>query len=147
MPISLPQIGESVLSEDCQELCTCTASGDVKCEATKCKADESCQVKDGHRGCYLKKCLLETNGAFTLFNGRSGAISAMGAYEIIKVCDNALVEEWFRVVVTLQDCGKTGLKSVVAVYVYFNDLIVTVNSKHETWVSHLVYLLLNIVYG
>nr|XP_046181870.1 IgGFc-binding protein-like [Oncorhynchus gorbuscha] len=129
------KIGESVLSEDCQELCTCSASGDVKCETTKCKADESCQVKDGHRGCYLKKCLLETNGAFTLFNGRSGAITAMGAYEIIKVCDNALVEEWFRVVVALQACGKTGLKSVVAVYVYFNDLIVTVNSKHETWIN------------
>ncbi|KAM9419012.1 IgGFc-binding protein-like [Salvelinus alpinus] len=129
------KIGESVLSEDCQELCTCTASGDVKCEATKCKADESCQVKNGHRGCYLKKCLLETNGAFTLFNGRSGAITAMGNYEIINVCDNALVEEWFRVVVTLQACGKTGLKSVVAVYVYFNDLIVTVNSKHETWIN------------
>ncbi|KAK6327240.1 hypothetical protein J4Q44_G00028850 [Coregonus suidteri] len=129
------KIGESVLSEDCQELCTCTASGEVKCEATKCKADESCQVKNGHLGCYLKNCLLETNGAFTLFNGRSGAITAMGAYEIIKVCDNALVEEWFRVVVTLQACGKSGLKSVVAVYVYFNDLMITVNSKHETWIN------------
>ncbi|KAK6323521.1 hypothetical protein J4Q44_G00058600 [Coregonus suidteri] len=43
--------------------------------------------------------------------------------------------KWFRVVVKLQACGKTGLKSVVAVYVYFNDLIVTVNSKHETWIN------------
>ncbi|XP_041740717.1 IgGFc-binding protein-like [Coregonus clupeaformis] len=43
--------------------------------------------------------------------------------------------KWFRVVVKLQACGKTGLKSVVAVYVYFNDLIVTVNSKHEPWIN------------
>ncbi|XP_044028599.1 IgGFc-binding protein-like [Siniperca chuatsi] len=58
----------------------------------------------------------------------------MGAYDIITHCDESAAD-WFRVVAKLQECNPTGVKSVVAVYIYFNDLSVTVTDKQETWVS------------
>ncbi|KAM4631486.1 IgGFc-binding protein-like [Polymixia lowei] len=78
---------------------------------------------------------METGGIVTLFNGRTGTVSAMGAYEIIAHCDQSGMSEWFRVVAKVQECSLTGLKSVVAVYVFFSDQIVTVTDKHETWVN------------
>uniref|UniRef100_UPI003AAD5D82 alpha-tectorin-like n=1 Tax=Centroberyx gerrardi TaxID=166262 RepID=UPI003AAD5D82 len=128
------KIGESVLSDNCRELCTCTAAGYVQCEDFACKASESCQVKQGSLGCFPKQCVMKAGGSFSLFSGRDGIISAMGAYEIITHCDQSAAD-WFRVVAKLQECSLTGLKSVVAIYVYFNDVIVTVTDKQETWVN------------
>lgn len=70
----------------------------------------------------------------TLFSGTTGIVSVMGAYEIITHC-NQSAADWFRVVAKLQECTVTGVKSIAAVYVYFNDLSVTVTDKQETWVN------------
>ena len=77
---------------------------------------------------------METGGSITLFSGTTGIISVMAAYELIYHCDQSAAD-WFRVVAKLQECPLTGVKSVVAVYVYFNDLIVTVTDRQETWVG------------
>lgn len=94
-----------------------------------------CEVKNGMRGCYPKQCLMEVGGAFSLFNGRTGSITSDGDYEMIKLCDPAMVEQWFRVVVRLEACQETGQRSVKAVYVFFHDMMLSVNYKHETWVN------------
>ncbi|XP_051246250.1 IgGFc-binding protein-like [Dicentrarchus labrax] len=77
---------------------------------------------------------METGGSITLFSGTTGTIPVMGAYEIITHCDE-LAADWFRVVAKLQECTPTAVKSVVAVYIFFNDLSVTVTDKQETWVN------------
>lgn len=60
---------------------------------------------------------------------------SVGAYELVKVCDNGLEAEWFRVVVEVGTFGN--LKSVVAVYVYFEEVFITVTSNQDTWVCFL----------
>ncbi|XP_063040860.1 IgGFc-binding protein-like isoform X2 [Engraulis encrasicolus] len=129
------KIGETVVNDDCTERYTCEASGKVKVEKIHCKSDEICKVKEGVRKCYQRDCLYESDGAFTTFSGHGGNVDVSGAFEIIKLCDGALVEEFFRVVVKLAACGNSGLKRVEAVYVFFEDMAITINAKHETWVN------------
>ncbi|XP_044191762.1 IgGFc-binding protein-like [Thunnus albacares] len=128
------KIGESVLSDNCQQRCSCTAFGEVQCEDFSCSATEYCQIKNGIMGCHPKQCRIEAGGSITLFSGPTGTIAVMGAYEIITHCNQSSAE-WFRVVVKLQECSVTGEKSIVAVYVYFSDLSVTINDKQDTWVN------------
>ncbi|KAL2080138.1 hypothetical protein ACEWY4_023931 [Coilia grayii] len=129
------KMGESVINDNCTERYTCEASGKVKVEHIHCKSDEVCKVKEGVRKCYQRDCLFEADGALTTFSGAGGKVDLSGAFEIIKVCDGALVEEWFRVVVKLHKCGNSGLKRIEAVYVFFEGLAITVNAKHETWAN------------
>ncbi|XP_034748628.1 IgGFc-binding protein-like [Etheostoma cragini] len=128
------KIGESVLSDNCQQRCNCTTSGEFKCEHFSCSVTENCQLNNGIFGCHPKQCRMGAGGSITLFSGVTGLISVMGAYEIITHCDESAAD-WFRVVAKLQECTLTGVKSVVAVYVYFNDLSVTVTDTQETWVN------------
>lgn len=123
-----------MLSDNCQQRYTCTKSGEGQYEDFSCSATENCELKNGILGCYPKQCRLGTGGSFTLFSGTTGTISVMGAYEIIEHC-NESAADWFRVVAKLQECTVNGVKSVVAVYIYFNDLSVTVTDKQETWVG------------
>lgn len=133
MLYSPSQIGESVLSDNCQQRCNCTTAG-VQCEDVSCRPEKSCQLKNGVYGCYPRQCQMETGGSITLFSGVTGTISVMGAYEIIVHC-NESSPDWFRVVAMLQQCTLTGVKSVVSVYIFFNDLSVTVTNEQDTWVS------------
>ncbi|XP_037649588.1 IgGFc-binding protein-like [Sebastes umbrosus] len=128
------KIGESVLSDNCQQRCNCTASRGVECEHFSCNVAEKCQVNKGILGCHPKQCQMGNEGSITLFDGTTGTISVMGAYEILTHHDES-APDWFRVVAKLQECTATGAKSVVAVYVYFNDLSVTVTDTQETWVN------------
>lgn len=130
----LLQIGESIITDDCQELLTCLDTGIVNIESISCKSDEVCRVQNGVRGCYPKQCVLETGGSFTIFNGTTWTISSNGAFDLVKICDGANTVNWFRVVVELQACN-TGALKPAAIYVFFGDVLITVNSKHEIWVS------------
>lgn len=99
----------------------------------KCGADEICQVKNGVRGCYPKQCLLKNAGSFTLFNGTTWNIPSMGAFDLVKVCGDTVIGVWFRVVAVLQE--RTGVLSTAAVHIFFENVLVTVNSQNEIWVS------------
>nr|XP_023659488.1 IgGFc-binding protein-like isoform X1 [Paramormyrops kingsleyae] len=129
------KIGESVISEDCRKTCTCQASGAVVCKLAECKADETCQIRNGKRGCYKNQCLLKSGGDFTLFNGISGDITIKGSYNILELCDQTVLTEWFRMVADVQMCGQAGDASVVAVHTFFEDMFITINNHHDVWVS------------
>lgn len=98
-----------------------------------CNPNEICQVENGVRGCYPKQCLLEAAGSFTLFNGTTWNIPSMGAFDLVKVCDDTVVGIWFRVVAVLQE--SSGVLSTAAVHVFFDNVLVTVASQNEIWVS------------
>ncbi|XP_017338014.1 IgGFc-binding protein [Ictalurus punctatus] len=125
------KIGEVVVTDDCQEKLICQKSGIVKQESMKCNADEVCQAESGVRGCYPKQCMLEAAGSFTLFNGTTWNIPSMGAFELVKVCDDTVIGIWFRVVAVLQE--KTGVLSTSAVHIFFENAIVTVTSQNDIW--------------
>ncbi|XP_023659724.2 IgGFc-binding protein-like [Paramormyrops kingsleyae] len=129
------KIGESVISEDCRKTCTCQASGAVVCKLAECKADETCQIRNGKRGCYKNQCLLKSGGDFTLFNGISGDITIKGSYNILELCDQTVLTEWFRVVADVQMCGQAGDASVVAVHTFFEDMLITINNHHDVWLN------------
>lgn len=133
------QIGGFIISDDCHRISTCQASGVILSRNMTCNTDESCQIKNGVMGCYLKQCLLGSNGTLTPFSGADGTITEPGAYEVIQVCDQAQTSDWFRVVVKLEICSP-GVNTIVAVYVFLSELVITVDSKHNIWVSVLIMM-------
>lgn len=88
-------------------------------------------VKDGKMGCYLQQCSLESNGTVTAFSGDVTAFTQPGAYVILQNCNETA--DWFRVVAKMEMCSR--VNTVLAVYVYFDDATVTINHKHNVWVS------------
>ncbi|KAG7278197.1 hypothetical protein CRUP_002159 [Coryphaenoides rupestris] len=128
-------IGQSVLMDDCQQLCTCTLAGHFHCMDTKCGIAESCEIQNGLQGCFPKQCV-QTGGSFTLFNGVTGAVKpTMAAYTLVEYCNSSASEEWFRVVAKLQTCSLTASQSVSTVYVFCSDMMVAITDKLETWVN------------
>lgn len=70
-----------------------------------------------------------------MFGGMGGTIDVMGTFQIVKICDGALAADWFRVVVHMGKCGKSGLKRIDTIDVFFEEFVIMINSKHETWVT------------
>lgn len=134
--ISILQIGESEIQEGCHKRITCQPSGEVTYEFIKCNGYEICQNQNGVRGCYPAQCLIEAGASITLFSGISGGLTETGAYEIVKVCNDTLDAQWFRVVVEVLMCGETGFKGVAAAYVFYEGGIISVNRELSTWVSY-----------
>ncbi|KAM3858157.1 IgGFc-binding protein-like [Diretmus argenteus] len=128
------KIGDSVISDDCHRIHTCHTSGVVLSQNMTCNSDESCQVKNGVMGCHLKRCILGANGTLTTFSGEAGTITDPGTYEMIQVCDQTLTSEWFRVVVKLEMCTP-GVNTIMAVYVFFDNLIITMDNKRDIWIN------------
>lgn len=56
-----------------------------------------------------------------------------GAFEVASLCDERVIM-WFRVVVDVRVCSEGAAPTVATVYVFFKDLVVTVNSQYMTWV-------------
>lgn len=130
----VPQVGQSIITEDCHRIHTCQASGVVLSKNMSCDPNEHCQVKNGELGCYLQQCTVGPNATVTAFNGESSAITAPGAYEIIQNCEQSATSDWFRVVVKFNTCSP-GFNSFMAMYVFFTGAMIIVNNKHDVWVS------------
>ncbi|XP_040909680.1 IgGFc-binding protein-like [Toxotes jaculatrix] len=128
------KVGQSVITDDCHRIHTCQASGVVLSKNMTCDPNESCQVKNGVMGCLPQQCFLDSNGTLTAFTGESGTITVPGAYEIIQSCDQSQALDWFRVVVKLEMCTP-GTNTIVAVYVFFSEVMITVNNKHDIWIN------------
>lgn len=128
-------MGEAVVDKDCKSKCVCQASGLVKCEELSCASGEVCDIREGVRGCHVKQghCSVSQVAHLTSFDGMSGPIAALGAFEVASLCDET-AKLWFRVVVDVRLCSKGASPTVATVYVFFKDTAVTVNSQHVTWV-------------
>ncbi|XP_075995597.1 IgGFc-binding protein-like [Genypterus blacodes] len=128
------KVGESVITDNCRRKLICQDSGILLSQNITCEADELCQVKSGVMGCYLQQCFLGSNGTITPFSGDGGTITKSGTYEIIQNCEHNQTSHWFRVVVKLERCNP-GVNTILAVYVFFKDVMITVNYKHGVWIN------------
>ncbi|XP_056154019.1 IgGFc-binding protein-like [Lampris incognitus] len=129
------KIGESFMTDDCQKIHTCQASGVVLSQSMTCDSDEKCQVKNGAIGCYPQQCVLGAGGTLTLFSGEAGSVTEPGFYEILKVFDQAAASDWFRVVVKFDLCGTPAVNTVMAVYIFFDETVIAINNQHAVWVN------------
>ncbi|XP_044291083.1 IgGFc-binding protein-like isoform X2 [Varanus komodoensis] len=130
--------GNSVLSRNCTEQCTCRASNQVTCEETSCQDNEICGLRNGVRNCERKEgeCKLSAEGQLTSFDGASGKYLCSGVYDIASVCDENAAS-WFRVAVSIgQDCDDE-LAAGKAVYVYFREASITVKKNNKIWINGL----------
>ncbi|XP_035236114.1 IgGFc-binding protein-like [Anguilla anguilla] len=128
--------GQSVVSKDCDSVCTCHPSGAVLCKKLQCGSEETCRVQDGARGCHPKEgiCSVKPGGQFASFDGLAGTTSQLGAFEMAALCDQNSAQ-WFRVVVDVQLCETRDRSAVAAVYVFFKDTVIAVNSQREAWAN------------
>ncbi|KAL2080288.1 hypothetical protein ACEWY4_024081 [Coilia grayii] len=129
------KIGETIVSDDCSAKYVCPKSGVGKIEPMSCNADETCKVRNGIRGCYLKQCILGEDGAFSTFDGRVGHVEEHGMYDLVKICEDTVVDGWFRIMMNLQLCDKTGQISAAGIITFFDDVSIIINSKFEAWVN------------
>ncbi|KAM9316559.1 uncharacterized protein PAF06_007599 [Gastrophryne carolinensis] len=53
------KIGDSLVTEDCSQKCTCTNSSSVVCDDMQCNEDEQCTTSNQIRGCYIPSPCLE----------------------------------------------------------------------------------------
>ncbi|XP_040923803.1 IgGFc-binding protein [Betta splendens] len=130
-------VGQTAVDKNCTSRCVCQASGLIKCDSLSCGRGESCNVRDGVRGCHVQQgqCSVSPAGLFTSFDGMAGAVgAALGAFEAAALCDVAS-ELWFRVVLDVRVCAKGTPPAVAAVYVFFKEAVVSVNSQQETRVN------------
>ncbi|XP_069460993.1 IgGFc-binding protein-like [Ambystoma mexicanum] len=129
------KVGESIVTQDCGQKCTCGASGEVQCEQVACREDEACTFKNSKRGCYKRdgQCTITSDALLTTFDGLTGQVTAGSSHEVASLCDlNA--EAWFRTVVDIRTCSRpTGSSSTV--HVYFHNAAVAINQDRECWVN------------
>uniref|UniRef100_A0AAV2MDB6 VWFD domain-containing protein n=1 Tax=Knipowitschia caucasica TaxID=637954 RepID=A0AAV2MDB6_KNICA len=129
------KVGESVVDPQCQSTCVCQAPGIVKCEKTVCGSSEVCEVRDGVRDCHPTQgqCSIDKAAHLSTFDGLTGPMGDLGAFEVASLCDFTDAR-WFRVVVDVRRCGKGSLV-VDAVYVFFTNYSIAVNGQQEVWVN------------
>lgn len=128
------QVGESIISDDCHTIHICHASGVVVTQSMSCNSTEACQIQHGTRDCFPITCSLEGNGTLTSFVGDNIFLDT-GAFDIVKVCDPNVTDQWFRVVARFEMCGTPAINTIMVVYVYFSDLTFTITNNHGIWVS------------
>lgn len=88
-------------------------------------------------------CTLTSGAQLTTFDGASGEILSVGAYEVASVCDDT-ARAWFRVIVDVKDCHDGEVMAGAAVYVFFQGAFIAINKNKETWVRKpdLIHLVL-----
>lgn len=75
-----------------------------------------------------------TPGAyFTTFDGASGQLLYSGTYKVAALCNEAS-PNWFKVVMEVSKCRKDSVLSATAIFVFFREAFITVNSNMEAQV-------------
>ncbi|KAJ7304150.1 hypothetical protein JRQ81_011679 [Phrynocephalus forsythii] len=130
--------GETILSSNCSEKCTCRPSGQLTCEETSCPEGETCSLTANIRGCVRQEghCLITPGAWFTSFDGAKGKLLSNGIYKLASYCDE-MSPSWFKVVVDVNECDEHLAPAASAIYVFFRDAFITVNNM-ETWVNGLL---------
>ncbi|TFJ96016.1 SPFH/Band 7/PHB domain protein [Platysternon megacephalum] len=124
--------GESFVSSNCSEKCTCHASGEVICEETNCTEEEKCMLRNGVRSCVKQvgRCTLAPGIWFTSFDGVEREVLLDGAYELSSLCEGVALPS-FRMVVSVFREG--GLAVPDSISVFFDEGLIHVNKKKEIW--------------
>ncbi|XP_062996672.1 IgGFc-binding protein-like [Elgaria multicarinata webbii] len=131
--------GESIVSNDCSERCTCNPSGQLACQDTSCAVGETCALTGKVRGCQRQEgqCTLIPGAWFTSFDGAEGKLLSSGVYKIASYCDEDS-PSWFKVVVDVSECNEDAVPVGTAVYVFFREAFITVTNYKETWLNGLL---------
>ncbi|XP_067316856.1 IgGFc-binding protein-like [Anolis sagrei] len=129
------KIGESYLSNNCTEKCTCSSSGQLICMKTSCPAGAACQLRDSVPSCVKKdgECKLTPQAQLISFDGVSGKYMASGIYEMAVACDADAIT-WFRVLVSINQ-NHAGVAAGKDVYIYFPHGTILVKNNEHIWVN------------
>ncbi|XP_075046014.1 IgGFc-binding protein-like [Mixophyes fleayi] len=126
--------GESVVSEDCSQRCSCQ-SGVVSCASISCAANEVCQVREGLRSCQPREsqCTLSADYHFTTFDGVSGTFPTEGSYVMSSTCSKN-ANEHFIIVVDVRKCrGRTS--NGITLHIFTSQGLISVNGEQEIWLN------------
>ncbi|XP_006036205.3 IgGFc-binding protein-like isoform X1 [Alligator sinensis] len=129
---------ERVITSNCSEKCSCHTSGGLVCEATSCPVGRTCALRAGGLGCMMEegRCTLTPGAYFTTFDGASGQLLYSGTYKVAALCNEAS-PNWFKVVMEVSKCRKDSVLSATAIFVFFREAFITVNSNMEAQVNGL----------
>ncbi|PIK34072.1 putative IgGFc-binding protein [Apostichopus japonicus] len=98
--------GESYLSSDCTERCTCTA-GNLICEAMACDEFATCEIRNGETGCYClygftwdgekcyrapATCTAWGDPHYSTFDGQTYDFQGDCEYTMVEECNNSTFE-------------------------------------------------------
>lgn len=72
----------------------------------------------------------------TTFDGVGGRLPDSGTYKMAALCDERS-PHWFKVVVEVSECRDDGIPAASAVFVFFREAFITINSNMEVWVSRI----------
>ncbi|XP_053523485.1 IgGFc-binding protein isoform X3 [Artibeus jamaicensis] len=132
-------VNSSLLSSDCSERCSCSASTGLTCQAVGCPLGHVCEVKAGTRNCWVPAglCSLSENTNLTTFDGAHSAVSAPGIYELSFRCPGIQKNiPWYRVLADVHSChGKA--EAVKQAHVFFQGGLVTLTPNRGVWVNGL----------
>lgn len=130
-------MNSSLLSSDCSERCSCSASAGLTCQAAGCLLGRVCDVQGGVRDCWVRQglCSLSVGANLTTFDGARSAIGSSGVYEVSSRCPGLRATvPWYRVLAGVWPChGKD--KAVGQAHIFFQDGLVTVTPNNGVWVS------------
>uniref|UniRef100_A0A9L0SED5 Fc gamma binding protein n=1 Tax=Equus caballus TaxID=9796 RepID=A0A9L0SED5_HORSE len=132
-------VNSSLLSSDCSERCSCSASAGLTCQAAGCLLGRVCDVQSGVRDCWVRQglCSLSVGANLTTFDGARSAIGSSGVYEVSSRCPGLRATvPWYRVLAGVWPChGKD--KAVGQAHIFFQDGLVTVTPNNGVWVNGL----------
>ncbi|NXI35870.1 FCGBP protein, partial [Galbula dea] len=130
--------GDTIISSNCSTKCSCHPSQGLVCEETGCPPDEVCTTRDGAQGCVKQEghCFISPGASLTTFDGAGGKLLTSGTYKVVALCDEQS-PNWFKVVVEVSECREDNVPAAVAIFVFFREAFITVNSHMEVWVNGL----------
>ncbi|XP_056410372.1 IgGFc-binding protein-like [Hyla sarda] len=128
-------LGDSVVSTDCLQQCTCYNGGIVECIQFNCSDAEYCGLQEGKQGCFNKRgtCSLSGSGSLVSFDNLAGSVVPDNTFDFATVCHDA--ESWFRIVVITQSCAARDKFDVSAVHVYFSEFSVALRPDGKAWLN------------
>ncbi|KAM6428807.1 IgGFc-binding protein-like [Liasis olivaceus] len=131
--------GETILSNDCSEKCTCHPSSQLIRVKNRCSVGETCMPTAKGYGCVRQEgqCTLIPGAWLSSFDGVKGKLITSGAYKLASYCDEES-PSWFKLVVDFNDCNHDMVPAATAVYIFFREAFITVTNLKETWVNGLL---------
>uniref|UniRef100_A0A8B9FBE5 VWFD domain-containing protein n=1 Tax=Amazona collaria TaxID=241587 RepID=A0A8B9FBE5_9PSIT len=113
------------------EQCGCLHQG----RYFKCPQDHVCSTRDGAQLCVKQQgqCHLRPGASLTTFDGTKGMLLTSGTYKVAALC-NEQSPNWFKVVLEVNECREDHVPAAVAIFLFFREAFITINTNMEVWV-------------